>query len=1751
MSLGPQLQNVDRNLQAIKSIEGAWDLPALPDEVRLDLAGNTTMTPNAMGSLLTGIAADLEAAGQPAPLPTRDTYGVEEPVNPRYAYKPRVGLQVAGIIGVETPQVYSTGAHRQLKQRLADGGYLDLSPQDIESDRWLPEYSYAASQMNFDDQTRQFQGEKPGSMSVDGIMGVVDEWLSPRGLYRAAVELDLWWDAGQISEEFQSWDEKWAAVRDDPWNIRNWVDAVTGPLDDILFPALNIALLFTGVGELMAVGRGVAMGVKGAQALSGIHRGGAGARFAAKLAQQGADDIARFSQPGFLARKVPEGAKVGHVMEQWRKRSGVIVAKKANQQVMRMGFSSNLQQLIDADRGGKSIDHFTGGAAGERVYEVFSNPMLDWGVDLLFTPTNIWNPGTFSKPAKAITEAVQTGFARAANNEDLLTAWDLPVQEFLRETRGEDAVKEWMKLTGRNKAVSALPTRDRTLKRALAETFFDGNEELMGAALAYTTTMAGLEHWARNISDVMVGGPTHELTSASRRSFHAIRNQGIARLRHLDARNVEDMITHITKYGENAAQKVTLKGARNARQFNSNYRKVQEGYLESAEQAAARAGAVPNDHTRFIGRRNSAGRVEWHAMGGGEIIEDNPFFLDLHTTELQEFYGDNLSDVLSGAENLDDVFAHRYLRRRDDGALRHYRLSEADKVRLYDPVKLRRLQDLATHHNELRGKFMVEMMDSLTPEAISQYVYEVLPTFGRMGEFSEAAGEITMALQRGDLDNARFVSPMSETNRRIAAMPSTPNQEKWVEEMFGMMLELPNDEKLAGKLMESVFSPFARDVDPQVGSFTVMGVNPMTGQTFSATKQEALAFGATARRTAQMVKALRKLRAMPNHEDVIRVTRKYMEEGGSVATKTGLREVLAEALGSSMSEDRLSDLAALGRIADEAGVTLDDIEGVLMKKLMDVNGDARWAERYNVPTQLERVDDLVEEVGAKVKELESQAYFMASEVEDVPAELVSSLGSKGYKLVYGVEFAQPMDLDGVLPHIADASKKHIRQKTFGNFFSRQDPDYVSALKARKVREGLHAKLANLVDPGEGARALNLGRYPDEGNADLNSVMEDLYDILHEVQDDARHMRETLVGEGPIAKVAGRARLARIPFSLDRLASDLPFAKFVDKVVGKGYSKKQAIAMYNALQSSQALGVRMHGIYAIESKLRSSPNVLDALRFFGTTAEGDKFRVGRAVTGAVLGGYAGNVAATEAGAEPGSWGQLGGAAAGMALGGVLGGKSSRIGIPGIQSAADQLENSRFVRGAYLADGVANLRDMVRFSLSPMFDASRYSEAIILSQIGEMPEGLRNLRVNQSPSAFRKTLAREFRKEGMMSIDATRAAEVRWHQYQDEFAASARGYRDFEWEVIDGTGRRFSSIGILGFSPTDWMSSTFAHLRRAGVDQGTAYDTVREIYTYGTTGRSAAELSMNFVFFPFSFTKKTLGHMGKFFSDDIGRLIVLQDSLATYQMLDEEFDLSQEWKDRLPILEKAYRLNLLAYGVGLGRFGGVNAPFLETIPGFDEAKAGIVNAFIPQSVPMATAEDGDTAWQTARQMLPVINDVNTMISMAVEQGRVIGSESHMTSRAEQRLAWDEWRTFQEDLTTTLEEAGMTWDQATRNPETNIFIQKKRAEISAKYPAWVQGMGDGIAHAQAINMELNERLHQPQEPADALLAKFEGLLSQMEAAMGRSIESSPEQVPPEIYRLFRQLAIDYAKEDSSFLRLYNRFYRRSLGDITVDAA
>ena len=76
-----EIRDIDLNLRAIRNFEATGSMPALPDMVKLDLAANSGMTPNATVEFLGGLSQDLtmplsttnmsyEVAQAPIPTPT-------------------------------------------------------------------------------------------------------------------------------------------------------------------------------------------------------------------------------------------------------------------------------------------------------------------------------------------------------------------------------------------------------------------------------------------------------------------------------------------------------------------------------------------------------------------------------------------------------------------------------------------------------------------------------------------------------------------------------------------------------------------------------------------------------------------------------------------------------------------------------------------------------------------------------------------------------------------------------------------------------------------------------------------------------------------------------------------------------------------------------------------------------------------------------------------------------------------------------------------------------------------------------------------------------------------------------------------------------------------------------------------------------------------------------------------------------------------------------------------------------------------------------------------------------------------------------------------------------------------------------------------------------------------------------------------------------------------------------------------------
>jgi hypothetical protein len=134
-----------------------------------------------------------------------------------------------------------------------------------------------------------------------------------------------------------------------------------------------------------------------------------------------------------------------------------------------------------------------------------------------------------------------------------------------------------------------------------------------------------------------------------------------------------------------------------------------------------------------------------------------------------------------------------------------------------------------------------------------------------------------------------------------------------------------------------------------------------------------------------------------------------------------------------------------------------------------------------------------------------------------------------------------------------------------------------------------------------------------------------------------------------------------------------------------------------------------------------------------------------------------------------------------------------------------------------------------------------------------------------------------------------------------------------------------------------------------------EVLAKISYYGLS-QTAAERSVNFVFFPFSFSKKLITSMGDFMLQAPARALLLHEGLRRYH----ESEADEKVKDFLdrhaPLLQQLAKINNLSYGLSPGRF------FLE---GLDDNRTNVGKAmqmltsvFVPSgaATPLAQAAGG---------------------------------------------------------------------------------------------------------------------------------------------------------------------------------------------------
>jgi len=1756
----------DRRMKEIGAAEQRWSLPALPDAVKFDLA-NQDVEPSLLGKLLTGWDSDFNT--QPTP-PAGIRSSLRDP-GFGLGRLDRSRTVVAQIVGEEAPTKPTVDAVKRFKLEAIERGLMDAPPNGVVDSTWDPSLNSARWQMIQDDYESDMAGEGWGSMPTENVLDKIGKWTQPSGLLAAATELDLFWDFGAIGSEFSSWGDKWQKLGDskNPLDFgKNLLDAVTGPLDDIVLPALNIAMLATGVGSvtnLARIGWMASRVGRGGMLVRGLYHAGAVTT---------ASNLASLGQASWTATRLMKSGSealqaAGRGMEAWRALEGVKKGKSVAQLGMRLGFLTQAEDMLPGYKGGYSLADISPiGASADALRRVGQSP-LALPVELLVAPYNIWTPGTFLKSGgEGLNVLSKTGasIVRYAGTSPGRMTVGATIGLGIGAL-GDDNGDLFEGMGYGALAGALLPHVGRGMSTMPGRIAAGAS---LGAAIGAGTAVLADE----DVTDGAILGAVAGTSIVGSQSVWA---------RHLDVddRGLSKWIGQAGDFLQLSDYKPLVSDQRVSMSFNNAMRRYLQGdqlsrfdsvvkekqsvvagfadYLGTDEDSAAAAMSfvmvsAAIDHTAsaqasLTGARGSKNWWQRHYLARNKLTAQ------LRTFDLSNVTSSDIDDMIraSIADSPDtktwtkrfDKLKHRF----DDDpaalletAARHNDTATATIRQLLSPENFPDVDNVVGAW----GKTGVDESLSI----IEEYLPQVMPTFGNWPKFVGQTEQIKQWSNTGLYDLAPiapYKTPYGKLGKVQLEVSGTAKREAIEAEdaLLDALFDPGTDTVKA--LRSGVVSPLAK-LSPAGKPTAMLRATP--------DKQEVAEVYADLK---DMIKAHDRLRVLTETGGV-----KQLADAAAARGYTDLAEMPRaefEALVDQVTVKYKPAARHLKSFAERKGWSFSELKDNLNVAIESLATDAKWADRYNLPavgrvgakTDDGKVLSGIDLLKQRSRQLAEKRKYTAARIDtddwvkrvrevqgddaaDQLAAEIKLMDEDGYKLVHGVEFLMPQDLTQNAM-FADFGQRQLNAATLGNFFRKRLPAERRWLEERAQRLALSDSISH-----------RLGRDLHPDDAEVTDILDDLWSqVLKPKQDELMNRMDDYHNMSFVERKAIALESSRAPMRLEDLAKEKKLV--YDRLLRLGYDEKTVDAVYAALPKFRNTQFDNLGLYSFEAKLRTRNELVQSLKFFSGTKYGESVwsrgTQGRRI-GAAIGAMEGY---EEGGVEGAILGGVGGAVAGTAL---VGG-ASKLAAGKIASAVDKAELMRF---GQLGDRLVRMRDFLRFSMSPFFDVSRYTEGLMLAQTAapkRLADGSRLvLPLNMSPKATRARAAKRLVEKGLSQREAATAADVNWSQWMKEWRAAAAG--DFDPEVMDPMGKWFKQVGMMGFSPSDWMVSAFAELRLQEVGAAEAYQAVRDMYTYGSRGRSAAEMSINTIVFPFSFQKKALGHITEWLNDDLSRSIILHDAFKTFEILDQEYDLKERWSAHLPMFGQLNKLNLLAFGVSPGRWGGINRQLFES--GYEMTLA----PFMPWGASVKNQYERSEATQLFRSMLPVYNDIDWMVKDLKDQGHVLMSDSHKTARNQIDAGYREWGEYKDNLYQQLEGAGYTWSDLMYKPylaETKLAYEMKRAELAQKYPEWNKSRLRSIEGRVSEDMEKSDRLARAAgDPATATVTDLQLAEMERQVALVRdelryqgvdvTVGDGFLDAPPWAFEYIQELGVRMLRQNPEWQRMWSQYYESTFGPL-----
>ena len=344
----------------------------------------------------------------------------------------------------------------------------------------------------------------------------------------------------------------------------------------------------------------------------------------------------------------------------------------------------------------------------------------------------------------------------------------------------------------------------------------------------------------------------------------------------------------------------------------------------------------------------------------------------------------------------------------------------------------------------------------------------------------------------------------------------------------------------------------------------------------------------------------------------------------------------------------------------------------------------------------------------------------------------------------------------------------------------------------------------------------------------------------------------------------------------------------------------------------------------------------------------------------------------------------------------------------------------------------------------------------------------------------------------------------------------------------------------------------------------------ITSYGN--RTAAEKSVNAIFFPFSFEKTVMRQIGGHLLDHAGERLIISSAMNLY---DNHPGVRQWAENNMPLFKELEKFNPFYHGVGLGQFGGINRMY------FDAVRTAFIQGMSPQGITSVAGLKALTAYTPALRDLNAIilgmdpNGVKptqtggevgtTLKTTAWELGQLMKSitghkDSTYTPKpllsydVQQNEGWN-MRTklltqFSQYLLDNQQKAKWGFDADVPvvggQPITKANINYLVHHV---YPAWDANKGL-ILTAEAKQAAVDEAGYlQSRHPS--ILQDYRDFVKAADTISGRVSKNKYVDNTPALAAdtmAMRQAAIALAESDKSFYAFYKKYYQNKFGPLEM---